>query len=55
MFKDFLLDFFAATDDGYGGRSLAGGGFEVVSLDAKRFRRIGDLGGIGGTLIFVTC
>ena len=40
---------------GYGGRSLAGGGFEVVSLDAKRFRRIGDLGGIGGTLIFVTC
>ena len=55
MFKDFLLDFLAATDDGYGGRSLMGGGLEVVSLEAKRFLRIGDLGGIGGTWIFVTC
>ena len=55
MFKDFLRDFLVATDDGYGGRSLTGGGLELVSLDARRLRRMGDLGGIGGTWILVTC
>ena len=49
IFNDFLLDFFAAMDEGYGGSNCAGGGFDVVSGDAKNLRRIGDFGGKGGT------